>query len=741
MLALLAVSGLLAQLVPYVPPVLFGSAAALLLLALALNVSRRAWGWCALPLVCIAGACNTWLGATEVLQHRFSLDTHPREQQVRGWVSSLPTHSTSEWGEFTHFNMQVDDNLRELRLSWNEAPQLHPGQCWVLQVRLGEVRGQLNPGGFDLARWAAQKDIDALGQVLTPVERCRDRAAPVDTARHQLVKKLLNRHQNGGEMAALALGYGGGITQQQWDLFRATGTLHLAVISGMHIILMATAAWLVLSLLLYLPGLNRLLLYRPRAYWVQYPTMLFALGYALLAGMDTPVQRALLMVLVLFGDRLTPVPLSALDRWLIALGIIVWFDPMAPLGAGFWLSFLGVAILLFMQRRYRNNPIPWWKWPVRALHLQLVLSTLMAPALALSVGQIPLMAPVANLLMGPIFSLVLIPVSLLLTLGISWLELGALDPILASLFSLTYAILQGLAYDELLIHGGFNLALLIGACALVLLPRWGWLALPLTMLILLWGQQTQSGVRVTVLDVGQGLSVLVQHHNYNLLYDTGTLGATERAVLPALRALGVKRLNTLLISHTDVDHAGGYWLLRRKLRPERVLVGGARSIADTYQPCRAGLSWRHRQLEFSALWPDSGITDSSNASACVLRLQHPGGTLIILGDIGKTQEYQLMRREGQQLHSDILIAPHHGSQTSSGAGWLRMVNPTLAVFSAGYPSRYGHPHPEVQARYQALGIRTWITGRDGAISFWLEQDAPIRVSAQRQQQHFWWSWR
>ncbi|MBF2754857.1 MAG: DNA internalization-related competence protein ComEC/Rec2 [Gammaproteobacteria bacterium AqS3] len=690
----------------------------------------------------LGGALNVWQAAGGVLEQRYHLDTSERETVISGWVDGLTVQKPDQFGGglVTRLVLQSrdEDDLRWL-VFWRNAPQIAPGQCWELRVRRSELRSRGNPGSFDLARWSARDRLAASAGVLEALRRCPDRAAPVDALRQRLGARL--RDELNGGVIALSLGDGSGLSEVQWEALRITGTLHLAVISGMHIVLIALLLWWAGVLIMRLPGLRQGLLLRPRADWLSVPVLLGVLGYALLAGWDTPVQRSFLMLLVLFGDRLTAIPIPPSDRWLAAFTLVLWADPLAPLAPGFWLSFVAVAVLLLLQVRYRSRPAGRHRWAVwlgRAVHLQLTLSLVLAPVMALSIGQIPLLGPLVNLIAGALFNWLLVPLSLLaaaLALVVS--DLSGLQPLYAWAFDAVYGLLDALAWERTLwrLEGAIPGLFLMAAAAL--LPLRFWVLLPLGAALLWWSEgRPPEAPSLTVFDVGQGSSVLVRSGDYQLLYDTGTELMARRAVLPALRTLGVRRLDTLIISHGDSDHSGGRADIVEQMRPRRVYAAEGQGGA---LPCIEGVGGQSPggDLRWQVIWPTE--TGRGNESSCVVWVRTRSGSALLTGDIGRRSEFALTRRYGAALAPiQVLLVPHHGSITSSSRTWLEHIDAHTAVVSAGYPSRFGHPHPEVCRRYRELGVEVYLTGLSGAIDLELSSSGTPGVRHWRRSERRWW---
>jgi len=243
--------------------------------------------------------------------------------------------------------------------------------------------------------------------------------------------------------------------------------------------------------------------------------------------------------------------------------------------------------------------------------------------------------------------------------------------------------------------------------------------------------------RATVLDVGQGLSVLVETRSSATLFDTGAPPNGERVGLPALRALGRHSLDTLILSHNDADHAGDAAVLlplaRRVLHqipPLSPLLKGKEA-----QPCQQGQSWQADGVRFEIVWPPAGFAGKDdNAQSCVLRVDNGRFSLLIPADIGRNEELLLAP---QLARANVLIAPHHGSRTSSSQELIDAVQARHAIISAGYFNRYRHPNQAVVERYQGAGVQLWRTDRDGAVEVLAGDE--LMLSSWREKRQRWWS--
>jgi competence protein ComEC len=254
--------------------------------------------------------------------------------------------------------------------------------------------------------------------------------------------------------------------------------------------------------------------------------------------------------------------------------------------------------------------------------------------------------------------------------------------------------------------------------------------------------------------------VLVETTGHRLLYDTGPPFGPQRTVAeftvaPLLRRRGIARLDSVVISHADSDHAGGWPTIAAQFAVGQLLLGeplhaaaGAASPPQRYthgpqRPtpvlCRAGMSWQWDSVEFSILHPPPAMAGTSafagNNRSCVLRIRVGGTAILLPGDIERTAEYAL---HDQLAPVDILLAPHHGSRTSSTATFVAKVQPRYVVFATGYRNRFGHPHPAVVERYTQAGAQLLNTADSGAIAIDIRQGQVAHIEQWRQQHvHYW----
>ncbi|HET6546323.1 MAG TPA: DNA internalization-related competence protein ComEC/Rec2 [Rhodanobacteraceae bacterium] len=739
-LALLA-GTVFAHLLPQLP----GAAAACAVLALAVPALfvRRVppalaclalgFGWCALR-------------ADFALDARLPVALEGRDIRVTGHVLDLPeTRPRSSRFDFRVDGAQLDGRPLafggHVRLNWYDAvPALPPCSHWALTVRLKRPRGLVNPGGFDFERYAVQRGIVAVGYVRDDVRNRASAAADavcVDRLRLAISDAIAAGVPAGPVAAvlqALAVGDQRALDEHDWQVLRATGISHLIAISGLHVGLFAAFGALLARLLwknfarctLRLPGP---LIEAPAA-------LAFACAYGMLAGLGVPTVRTLLMIatalLARYSRRGQSLP-HALA--LAALTILLW-DPLALLAAGFWLSFAGVAALLMILSPGLGET-RWWRELPRA---QLALSVALLPLTVWFFGQASLPGPLANLIAVPWVSFVVVPLTvtagLLLPLApllgtpllkLAWLALTPLWWMLERLAALP------LAQQYFPQSPAWALPVALIGVAWCLAPRGVparvlGLALLLPLLFPSRHPLAKGDFDLLVLDVGQGLSVLVRTAGHTLLYDTGArypsgFDLGEAVVVPTLRSLGVDRLDRLIVSHGDNDHAGGARAVTLALHPADVESGEPERLAIGARPCRAGEHWIWDQVGFRLISPQPGRPAHDNDRSCVLVISGRHGSALLPGDASERVEPALARALGPVTRPLVLVVPHHGSASSSSAGFLDAVAPDRALVSAGYRNRFGHPRPEVVARYAARGIALFGTAPSGSLGMRLDAAA------------------
>lgn len=670
-----------------------------------------------------------------------------QDLRVQGRIVSLPQPGITG----TRFEFEVDQAThagqpvavpRRVSLGWYRGfepdalmagpmQDLRAGQRWSFTVRLRPPHGSANPQGFDLELWLFERGLRASGTVRAttgdaPVLLTAADGQWVHRLRQHLREAIAARVPDAraaGVLAALVVGDQGAIERADWDLFRDTGVAHLMAISGLHITMFAWLAAAALGALWRRTGRGMLLL--PAPVVARWGGLALAAAYALLAGWGVPAQRTLWMLATVALLQ------SAGLRWpgplvlLAAAAVVTVADPWALLQPGFWLSFGAVGLLMLTSA---PSP-PEGPWRVRlaaalraGLRTQAVATVGLAPLTLLFFQQVSLVGFAANLVAIPLVTLLITPLALA----------GALLPPLwtlaAGAVQALVAVLQPLGewpvWTAAVAPPWAAAAGLLGGALLVLPLPWRlrWLGLPL-LLPMLWPlpeRPAEGRFELVALDVGQGTAVLLRTRQHLLVYDTGPLyspeaDAGQRILLPLLRARGERQVDLLVLSHRDSDHVGGAASLLGGL-PVRGLLSSLeashplRGSPVPHQPCRAGQRWAWDGVSFELLHPPAspdgpGPALKPNTVSCVLRVvDAQGASALLTGDIEAAQEAALALADPATLASTVVMVPHHGSKTSSSAVFLDAVRPRIAFVQAAYRSRFGHPAPEVLARYAERGI-------------------------------------
>lgn len=697
-----------------------------------------------------------------------------RDMAIQGRVVGLP--EVTPRGERFVFQVQAvltpgaqaPDRVMLNRYAADQASPLiplHGGDCLRVTARLARPHGNANPAGFDYEAWLLERGVRATGHVVgepMAAEACAGLArATLDRTRDKLrahLRAVLAERPYVGVAVALAVGDQNAIPDAQWTLFRHTGVTHLMSISGLHVTLF--------SVLVY--GLVQIVWRRVPALALRWPAqkagawlgLAAATFYVALAGFAIPAQRTLYMLTVAAALLAVGSAASASRILAWALLAVVLIDPWAALSPGFWLSFGAVAALMFAGQGRIGRVAAWKTW----LSAQWAVTLGLLPALLLIFHEVSLVSPLANAFAIPLVSWLAVPLVLLAAV-LPW-------PVLADLAHAAIAtVMQGLVWLDALPqpvwHGAEPsaaalLLALLGALVLILprgMPsRWlgAFLFLPLLLPRL---EQPNSGeLWLDVLDVGQGLAIVARTTGHALVFDAGPRYASgedagSRIVAPYLHAQGVARLDGLIVSHDDNDHSGGALSLVGGFAPRWTSASFVGLPDDTIsphgqallrqvsniRPCLAGQNWAWDGVRFELLHPTPGHYRNRNYSdndrGCVLKITSRFGSVLIPADIERLGEMSLMERLPAELKADVLIAPHHGSATSSMPAFLATVQPRWVVIAVGHRNRFGHPKPEVVRRYHAIGAQVLRTDRDGAVRIQLnkygKQFAKARASGRR----------
>ena len=727
-----------------------------------------------LIILCVAWGSlwGVWSGY-RLLDHQLPAHLDTAVLSLTGTVIGL-VQSDERRSRFTVAvdSVEQQPHLHRVLLSWYSQKELRQklrsGDYCQFSVRLRRPRGMLNSAGFDYQSWLLRQGVSATGSVTGPVRHCtksRSFLGKLDYWRATIVERInqLELH-NTGVILALSVGDKQQLTQQ-WDNLARLGIVHLLVISGLHIGLIAMLGSGLGSIIARLSGLYGQSML---GHWLPPLSGFFiATYYSLLAGFSLPSQRALIAVTLVMLAKLLYrriVPSSCLV-W--ALCLIALDQPLATLDAGFWFSFVAVGLLLFWF-------LPWYpKSTALSLHSMIaaqvaLMLVLLVPSL-LFMGKASWLAPLVNVLAVPWVSFITVPICLLASLAFFFTpeladalwRLG--DTSIAVLWWLLQQIPQsvGLITSPVAIGPLLLLAAIFAVIGLLVprgLPGRILCCLPLCSVLL--APERKPPLRLTVLDMGQGLGVVVETQTRTLVYDTGArysaaFNGGSGIIAPYLRSRGIDHIDLLVVSHGDGDHAGGYQGLIDSVAVEQGVYGVDFTPPMSHGPrqtkCRSGQrwTWQHQSREFLSL---KTITDtvrlsilsplkdsqlSGNNSSCVMLIEWRDQRILLPGDIEATAEPLITAQVSQPV--TVLVAPHHGSKTSSTIDFVDTMRPKHVVFSAGYRHHFGHPHSQIVARYSGVGSRLWHTAEQGALSFRWQSSGNLQITSARDDGwQFWW---
>ena len=738
---------------------------------------RRHIAW----LACVGlGLCYAGWTAGAVLSGSIPAEIEKKDVEVTGKVEGLVRAVSSG----TRFEFSVDQLFHAssahpspgtIRLT-SYKPNILPktGERWHFVVRLKRARGMQNPGaGFNYETALFQRRIRATGYIVsgrqvsvsqTMLEGLQSKIG-VSALRSRFADFLNNSVDKpimAAVLSALTVGIRSDMGKPVWELLQNTGTVHLVAISGLHI-----------GLVSWMAAIGFGFLWRMRAKWshrvpATVASAVFALAvalvYSLLAGLTLPTRRAICAMCVVVTCLVTRRQIRPLEVLVLAVFGILLIDPLAPFSSSFWLSCVAVAVLVMSVFSREDRAVnrtgvisKFIRIGIKWTKIQFWLLLGMSPVLLFGFQKVSLAAPLANLIAVPLVGMAVVPLALLALVfwscGMGQIAYGLIASALWVL-EIVWIYLEWLAdqpwvtfkrgspptWEVLLSLAGLGL-LFVGKS---LSGRWLGYFLFLPLFFSQPKTINHGEFSFTLLDVGQGLASVIRTHNRTLVYDTGArypsgFDLGEVVVIPFLRSIGVDEIDKLIISHGDNDHIGGAEAVVQQFEVDSLVLGHSRDHFPhiAAEQCQAGQSWQWDGVRFEFLWPFRGSLQDDNNASCVLKVVSESGSLLLTGDIEKKSERILVRHFGKSLSSEILLAPHHGSKTSSSRAFLEAVKPNLALVSAGYKNRFGHPHNDVLSRYKKSGITVLNTADEGAISIVFSRRR-MMISGQRDHAPAFW---
>ncbi len=714
------------------------------------------------------GFCHAAWQAEQRLADILPDEWQGRDIEVTGVVAGLPrSHEHGQRFSFTveHVLTPEASVPKHVYLSTYFDRKAKPvalkaGERWRLALRLKQPHGSSNPFSFDFEAWALENNFRAVGYVHNKGNNVRmDELSDgisnrIESWREKVRDKFSTTLGDApylGVLIALAIGDQSSIPTAQWQVFTRTGVNHLMSISGLHVTMISSLGFAITYWLWRRSA--RMVLLLPARKAAALVALLVALFYALLSGFAVPAQRTVYMAAAVAAALWLNRNFSPAQILCFALLGVLFADPWAVVSPGFWLSFGAVALIMYVsvyrispvQRQMLSvtdsghMPIARRRWLTEYANVQWAMTIGLIPLLLGLFQQVSLVSPIANAVAIPLVSLVVVPLALLGALlppafpwGTPlWLAhnvMGWTIQILECLNSLPQAVWIQHAPPIWSVMAG-----MLGALWL-LLPRgfparWLGIILLLPMFLNKPEPPLHGTLRLIIFDVGQGLAVAVQTRHHALLYDAGPDFSSDsdsgnRILIPSLRAMGITKLDGLILTHDDTDHTGGALSVIQAMPISWI----SSSLPEAHpllqqetdkRRCEEGQAWQWDGAYFEMLHPDSASYKKANIRdndrGCVLRISIGDQHVLLTSDIEKDSERQLLRKHADKLPATMLVVPHHGSKTSSTNEFIAAIRPNYAVFTTGYRNRFGHPKQEIMLRYQDTGTQLLRSDEDGAI--------------------------
>ncbi|MDP3706091.1 MAG: DNA internalization-related competence protein ComEC/Rec2 [Legionellaceae bacterium] len=658
-----------------------------------------------------------------------------KQAVLQGYITSIPARSPNK----TQFQFLIEQ-LNDERISatvllscYEHCPDLRAGQYWQLQAKLKKPINLANPGGFDYVSWLSTRHIQWVGNV----RNTSFKQIPSKTTSYSLIMlreklsdilaKIDPDEETLGVFESLTIGLTNHVKKPQWDLFRQTGTTHLIDISGEHIAIVAGCSFWLLKWLW--KHMGQLCLKYPAPKIASVGAMLITYGYSLVAGFAVPTQRALITSFFMLSCHVFNQRFSIWQAWRYALFAVLLFEPHSVLMLGFYFSFIAVAILILINQRLKYKGIR------KMMTMQLACLFGLMPLTLYWFSYGSLNGFLANLIAIPWVGFVIVPFALIIALLSPWVVIPYSVVVLK--WSIHFLLVYLTFIDS---YAKYNisytfvdafspLALMLVMALFAFLPVMRLFPAAAVLGIASFFPQyekiTPGDARIDVLDVGQGLAIVVSTAQHVLVYDTGMKfyqggDMGKLAIIPYLRTLGLKQLDKVIISHPDLDHRGGLESLEQNYKIKELIVDDPvfykRGVS-----CHTHASWQWDGVSFR-FFPISTLMKSKNNNSCILQIANRAGKVLFSGDIERPAEQYLVTKYAKDLASTIMLIPHHGSKTSSSASFIEQIAPKYAVVSYGFDNRYHFPHQKAMQVYHEHQIPVFNTLDCGMVSIHLQPE-------------------
>ncbi len=692
-------------------------------------------------LIGIIIGCFVVTASVNLYQYRSSIaQTVTKDITIAGTFERLVSDNKKLTRQIFHI-----DSMDELRLSWlkqfkisvfvRKSYPFQQGQRWQLKINAREPYGRLNEAGFDLETYFLANGIHSKGSLIEAKLLANTPSLRQRWFNH--IYKQLEKYPHKDYLLALAFGERSQLTTEDWQFLQHTGLAHLLAISGLHIGLAYLFGFLFFRTVI--PLFSR----RDRLVWL--PALLgfgSAFAYAWLAGFSLPAQRAMLALSLVLFLRWKGMYLSPMTLFLFALGVILVCFPFSVFSASFWLSFGAVFILcvfsLFNRYQWESSFVKRiWHYAKTLFLMQLFLLVGMLPIMVAWFGGVSLTAIVTNFFAVPVVSFITVPAILIALVtgmtGISNIFWALADHSLAwVLIPAEWLTFGWLPIWHLPSYYVLIAASLLTFCLIFIRLRIKVFLFVTVLFLGTWRnlkQDEPTDWTVDVFDVGHGLAVLIEKNGHAILYDTGAawgnMSIAQLVVEPVLSKRGTT-LDGIILSHFDNDHAGGYDRLLNQLSPHWIR---ASDNTGKHLPCVGGETWEWQALTFRVLYPYKLVDDPKNEDSCVVHISDGFNSILLTGDLPESREKYVLDA-GDDISSEVILVPHHGSKTSSSEAFLSAVKANVAIASTGRYTPWNLPNPTIIDRYKALGIKWYQTDKDGQISVSFSQKG-WKITAQR----------
>lgn len=735
----------------------------LLICALVLVWMRRLSCISWLLFACISGFLWAEWQAHHLLSIKLDKNMEEKTILITGTIVTLPkveekiAHFEFELTNIEWADISIAKNMR-VKLSWYHPDiPLNVGGRYQFYARLKRIHSCQNPGTFDQEAWYLQHGIRAQGYIVQNQQNqllVNNRfTMPIQQLRQYLqyyIYKLLPASETAPWLMALMIGERSQIPPHHWDILRRTGTNHLMAIAGLHLGFIALITHFIF---------NKIWRWWPRGLLLIPAQQVAILGavvsvlfYSALAGFSIPTQRASLMFIIFSYATFMKSSINPWQSWSLALFIIILIQPLSVLSEGFWLSFATLALLIFHMRGRLAPQGMWWNWG----RAQWIIGLGLIPFTIYFFHEFPLLSFVANLIAIPWLTFTILPFTFISTVLIlihpAWAScfLAFADKNLSLLWIFLTWVAKCPSFSWQQFYPTMNLLLasMIGSTLLLLPHRTPGRIMGLFWMLPLWFYSPQlpknGELWLTLLDVGQGLSVVVQTKHHMLLYDTGPkyseqFNMGKHVVVPFLRSIKTNNIDMLVISHGDNDHIGGASSVMEAFNVNEIKT----SVTERFKfkntsLCLEKEKWQWDNINFEFLYPDKSNLNLGNDSSCVLLIDNGTQQILLSGDIEKWAERRMLKKN-KLSPTAILVAPHHGSKTSGLRKFMETLRPQIVLYAVGYRNRYHFPHPSVVKSYKQIESQQLDTSTSGAIQIKLSQkEASIKPESFRNQHHHYW---